>query len=110
MTLELTNVTFDCTDVVRMAAFWSASLGLPCAPDGNEYFTRIDGKPNWFFIQVPEPKTAKNRNHLDFHVADREAEVVRLTELGATRVDEHDEWGIRWTVMTDPEGNEFCVA
>ena len=110
MTLELANVTFDCADVALVSAFWSAALGQPCAPDGNEFFTRMEGRPNWFFIRVPEPKTVMNRNHLDLHADDREAEVSRLITLGATRIDEHDEWGVRWTVMTDPEGNEFCVA
>jgi predicted enzyme related to lactoylglutathione lyase len=110
MTLVLTNVTFDCTDVVRVATFWSAALEKPCAPDGNEFFMRIEGTPNWFFIKVPEPKTAKNRNHLDFHVDDRAAEVARLIQFGATQTGEHDEWGIHWAVMTDPEGNEFCVS
>ena len=42
--------------------------------------------------------------------SDPEAEVARLVELGATRVRDTDEFGYRWTVMADPEGNEFCVA
>ena len=62
------------------------------------------------FLKVPEGKSVKNRMHLDFHTADRAAEVVRLVRLGATAHDTHHEYGIEWTVMTDPEGNEFCVA
>lgn len=63
------------------------------------------------FQTVPEPKTVKNRLHLDLHYgSDRyEAEADRLEGLGATRLGAHDEQGSQWIVMTDPEGNEFCV-
>ena len=63
------------------------------------------------FQQVPEPKTVKNRVHLDVHYGlDRyEAEAERLEGLGATRLSQHDEQGSKWIVMADPEGNEFCV-
>ena len=55
-------------------------------------------------------KTAKNRMHVDLAAADRGAEVARLVELGATRVTDMEEWGYEWTVLQDPEGNEFCIA
>ena len=71
---------------------------------------RLDEETTWLFAKVPEPKTAKNRMHLDVATTDVEAEVARLLELGATRVRDVDEWGYVWTVMQDPEGNEFCVA
>jgi predicted enzyme related to lactoylglutathione lyase len=62
------------------------------------------------FVKVPELKTAKNRLHLDLAAPDVEAEVARLVELGAARVADTEEYGYTWTVMADPEGNEFCVA
>ncbi|MFM9369267.1 VOC family protein [Streptomyces sp. Da 82-17] len=64
------------------------------------------------FNQVPEPKTGKNRMHLDLHVgADRRAaEVARLEGLGASVQRAVDEPGGSWVIMQDPEGNEFCVA
>lgn len=63
------------------------------------------------FQQVPEPKTAKNRLHLDLHPGPdaRPATVDRLQALGATVLRHVDEPGGSWTVMSDPEGNEFCV-
>jgi Glyoxalase-like domain len=77
-------------------------------------------KPRLFFQKVPEDKTAKNRVHLDVHATlgtdqeqvdeRRDEEVRRLESLGATRHDEHSEMGLTWVVMTDPEGNEFCVS
>ncbi len=59
---------------------------------------------------LPEPRTAKNRVHADLTTDDRDPEIARLVELGATRGEDYDEWGHAWTVMADPEGNEFCVS
>ncbi|MGY0069104.1 VOC family protein [Streptomyces sp. QTS137] len=63
------------------------------------------------FQRVPEPKTAKNRLHLDLHPGEgrREAEVARLERLGAGVLRRVEEPSGSWTVMTDPEGNEYCV-
>jgi hypothetical protein len=63
------------------------------------------------FQQVPEPKTVKNRLHLDLHAGPdhRAGEVARLRELGATVLHEIREPGTEHVVMADPEGNEFCV-
>ena len=63
------------------------------------------------FQRVPEKKTVKNRLHIDVHAAPgrRDAEVARLEGLGATVLRRVAEQGGEWTVMADPEGNEFCV-
>ncbi|MGW0122913.1 VOC family protein [Streptomyces sp. NPDC003327] len=63
------------------------------------------------FQRVPEPKTAKNRLHIDVHAAPgaRDTEVARLESLGASVLRRVAEQGGSWVVMTDPEGNEFCV-
>ncbi|MEV7600165.1 VOC family protein [Kitasatospora sp. NPDC089797] len=63
------------------------------------------------FQAVPEPRPAKNRLHLDLHPGpgERATTVARLRTLGATVLREVAEPGGTWTVMTDPEGNEFCV-
>ncbi len=62
--------------------------------------------------RVPETKTVKNRMHIDLLVDDIAAEVSRLESLGATRLtpEPHQEFGQTWYVLTDPEGNEFCLA
>jgi hypothetical protein len=63
--------------------------------------------------QVPEPKTTKNRLHIDIHAepGGRDELVTRLETLGATRVEEFDKGPAgHWWLMRDPEGNEFCVA
>ncbi|MEO3978502.1 VOC family protein [Streptomyces sp. CAU 1734] len=63
------------------------------------------------FQRVPEAKTVKNRLHIDVHAGPerREAEVARLTGLGATVLYEQNQYGGSWTTMADPEGNEYCV-
>jgi hypothetical protein len=64
--------------------------------------------PGLLFVNVPEPKTVKNRLHLDFRPEDRDGEVERLLALGAVRADigQGDQ---SWVVLADPEGNEFCI-
>lgn len=115
MALTLHMINLDCADVAGQARFWAAALGTTVDEnDGNAFMRTIGGTdstgPRMMFLAVPEGKTVKNRMHLDLHADDRAAEVGRLVALGATVVAEVAEWGGRWTVLTDPEGNEFCVA
>lgn len=67
--------------------------------------------PRVYLQKVPEPKTAKNRLHLDVHVAPERmhARADELVAMGATVVDEREEGPSHWLVMADPEGNEFCL-
>lgn len=118
MTLSIAAVTLDCRNAETLGAFWSAALNRPLDPDaGTGAFFQSIGRSNptpgdfaMMFIQVPESKSVKNRVHLDLNAADRPGEVDRLVELGATVIHDKDEWGVRWTTLSDPEGNEFCVA
>jgi len=113
--LKIGNVTFDCENPARVAEFWGAALGYTVqnVNEGFSMATNPDGaRPTLLFIKVPEPRTAKNRMHLDVGADNREAEVQRLIGLGATRGETHrmPEYGITWTVLQDPEGNELCVG
>jgi hypothetical protein len=103
-------VTFDCADALAQATFWAAALGSNVDEDSTSDRAFVEapgwGGPNMWFVRVPEPKTAKNRLHFDLRAPygiDRE--VTRLTALGATVQAKHDDL----TVLSDPEGNEFCV-
>ena len=114
MALIMGAIVMDCSDALRLGEFWSAALDRPLDEGASEEFASIglrekDGQP-WMFAKVPEAKVAKNRAHPDFSAEDREAEVERLLGLGATKVADHDEDDVRWTVLQDVEGNEFCVA
>ena len=116
MSLRIANITFDCADAAKVAAFWSEVLERPVAPDANVHFALIappadrSGVPTLLFIQVPEGRVAKNRVHLDLVADDRDAEVQRVLGLGATHVHDKAEFGITWTTLQDPEGNELCIA
>lgn len=116
MTSTPCTITFDCADPRAQATFWSAVTGRPIDEQGNQFvaaigmWPRVDDRLAMLFIAVPEAKSAKNRVHIDFVTDDRPAEIEKLVGLGATHVSDHDEWGVSWTVLQDPEGNEFCIA
>ena len=80
----------------------------------NEQFVALepsggDTQPPLLFQRVPEPKVVKNRVHIDFRADDMAVEVGRLVGLGAVVIDERNLGTFRWTILTDPEGNEFCI-
>jgi hypothetical protein len=135
------DLTLDCADAQLLAAFWKTALGYIDEPPPAPYTTREewlaqfdlpeddsaddgawlcapDGTgPRLSILKVPEPKTAKNRLHLDVRVpghgtaeerwARMRAESQRLVDAGGSVVEVFDGHHI---VMADPEGNEFCVA
>lgn len=115
VTSRLRDVCFDCTDHHRVARFWAAVLGYTMhAPahlqDESVALLPTAGGLRIWFSKVPEPKVVKNRVHLDINLPDR-AEMQRLQDLGARVLQEiRDAQGqLRWTIMADPEGNEFCA-
>jgi catechol 2,3-dioxygenase-like lactoylglutathione lyase family enzyme len=138
------QVAFDAADPPALAAFWAETLGYveedpPAGFDSweawavarnvpreewDQYESRVDPDgvgPRLFFQKVPEPKTAKNRVHLDLSVGGGRgtpvaearrrvaAAVQRAVAAGATRLREVEEAGQHWVVLQDPEGNEFCL-
>ena len=135
------QICIDSADPHALARFWAAATGyeiedndaqirrlleagVATAGDVVETNGRLawktataandpDGRlPRLLFQQVPEPKTVKNRWHLDLHVGPdrRDDEIARLTGLGATHLWDGQEGPSVWATMSDPEGNEFCVA
>jgi len=118
----------DAADPHRLAAFWATALGYIAEPgyddpDGASLVDPGGRGPAISFLRVPEPKTSKNRLHIDIRVAGEppwdmparerliRARVAELRAAGATEVRDHhygDQLG--HVVMLDPEGNEFCVA
>lgn len=115
MPARIGNISFDCDDVLKMAAFWSAVLGRPVDKGSSTVFASIGGsdgtrqEPAWYFNKVPESKQAKNRVHVDLVDPDPSA-IDELVRLGATVIGNHSVPGHPWTVLRDPEGNEFCIA
>lgn len=107
---KLNSVTIDCANAEGLAQFWAQAIEGYEIDKEWPMVLKSPGGPTIFFQRVPEPKQVKNRVHLDLSVADRPTEVERLTALGARILKEMNESGYRWTVMQDPEGNEFCVT
>jgi hypothetical protein len=121
---SLRDIVVDCAHPAALARFWAAALdGYEVAPYDEQELARLrsagvldveddptvlvagPARPRLFFQRVPEPRRVKNRLHLDLTAADPEAEITRLTGLGAmvaARYAGH-------VTLTDPEGNEFCV-
>jgi hypothetical protein len=138
------QVTFDAADPIKLAEFWKLALGYTEEPPPPGFATWEDlahsigladeelgdqaslvdpaGEgPRIYFQRVPEPKTTKNRVHLDVRVAERgvrgverqrliDEQVSRLLAAGATIAWRTDDKRGRAVVMRDPEGNEFCVT
>jgi predicted enzyme related to lactoylglutathione lyase len=113
MSFNLEMVTFDCSDPDALAAWWSAAVGgeVNAVAPGDFVMVAAPQGPRLGFQKVPDPTPGKNKVHLDFHSADKEAEVARLVAAGATEVGRNS-FGpeFDWVVLTDPEGNAFCVA
>lgn len=109
------GLVLDCRDPDELASFWAAALRyVQTAREGAYVVLAPDGRPGPELLlqRVPEAKAVKNRMHLDLEVPEIEVEAARLEALGARRAHAEpiQEHGERWIVMTDPEGNEFCVC
>ncbi len=107
------EITLDCDDPDRLAVFWGLVLRCQPTPVVPGRYVALEGETLTVTLQrVPEPKIAKNRMHLDLIVDDLDTELARIESLGATRVtlEALREYGERWFIMADPEGNEFCLA
>jgi hypothetical protein len=117
MTLRLGEIVIDCADHEAVVPFWLEAMGGYRRVDVNDQYVGIGpverevGRPAILFQKVPEPKVVKNRVHLDLRGETMAGEVERLLGLGATFVAERSLGeSPRWTVLADPEGNEFCVS
>jgi predicted enzyme related to lactoylglutathione lyase len=114
MTMKLSCVTTDCVESASLARFWSAALGWDIVYDEADgaALRGPDGSVPMLYLQpVPEPKSGKNRAHVDLMTADYDGDLHRLLELGATRVHESaGTSGRRSVVMADPQGNELCLT
>jgi len=116
------EIVLDCRHAAKLAPFWAAALGWRIRPYDEAEVARLaalgltpesdpsvaidapDGSLVFFVQEVPEPKTVKNRMHVDVQLRDQ-AHFDELIGLGATVLSEYD----GWRLMADPEGNEFCA-
>jgi hypothetical protein len=119
MPTRLVHLVIDANDPARLAEFWAAALGWDAGPEEDG---EVDVMPAGYsypdpvalplvIVPVPEPKTGKNRVHLDLASESAEHQaglVARLRALGAQPADV-GQGDVPWVVLADPEGNEFCV-
>jgi predicted enzyme related to lactoylglutathione lyase len=115
MPVRVHHIVVDAHDLPELARFWTQALGwkilsarereIVIGPDEN-------APVGMCFMPVSDVKTVKNRVHLDLttEAADRDGEIARLLALGARRADIGQTGNESWTVLADPEGNEFCVV
>jgi len=112
-------ICVDSTDPSHIAPFWEQALGWRRTYDSPDEIvleppvgSPEDGvSPDLLFLRVPEEKSVKNRLHIDLRPDDQAAEVARLEGLGARRVEVGQSAAdkVTWVVLSDPDGNEFCV-
>ncbi|MFI8964753.1 VOC family protein [Streptomyces sp. NPDC053493] len=112
MAVSLYQLVVDSHDPPAQARFWARVLDWRILYEAEDEI--VVGRdehalPGLCFVPVPEAKTVKNRLHIDLAPDDRDAEVERIVGLGARRVDIGQGEDATWTVLADPEGNEFCV-
>jgi hypothetical protein len=112
----LREIVVDCEQPRRLAQFWAEVLDWPVVEDdrGLCWLSATGDEsappPILVFVPVPEPKSVKNRIHIDVNPSGSEQaeELQRLLALGARRVDV-GQADVPWVVLADPEGNEFCL-
>lgn len=119
MTIKAGMITFDTHDPERLSTWWREQLDASVVftePGETVMISSQAAGITLGFQRVPDPTPGKNRIHIDFEAADRQAEVDQLVAAGATVVDTV-EWAggngmppMTWTVLADPDGNRFCVA
>ncbi|MDQ3957581.1 MAG: VOC family protein [Actinomycetota bacterium] len=109
--LYVGSVVIDVNDLPEMLSFWAGVLGYEHEHRGDDWVKLVDPNEKGVTVslqKVPEPRTGKNRLHIDLYAGDRGAEVDRIVGMGAEVVREPgpDE---DFVVLADPEGNLFCV-
>lgn len=109
-------LVIDCADLDRSARFWTAVLGYTADQNDGPYRSLYPRDAHGIEIllqRTADAKVTKNRLHLDLRTQDLDKEVDRVIALGATRCTEAEapviEYGWTWHVLSDPDGNEFCV-
>ena len=114
MSSRIAVLAIDAVDPLTIAQFWCRVLGWDIVEQSEEGISIAPpdgGGPTIDVLPVPEHKSVKNRLHLDLRAdgLSTEAELARLLELGAHRVDVGQSPDVSWVVLADPEGNEFCL-
>ncbi|MFR9752692.1 VOC family protein [Nocardia sp. 004] len=114
MPITFAHITIDCADAAALAGFWSQLLEVPVDPGANTQFATVGrtagATPVLMFLRVPDKNPGKNVIHLDLSATDWHDQVDRVIALGAKRIGDFDEYGVKWVTLADPEGNLFDIG
>jgi predicted enzyme related to lactoylglutathione lyase len=113
MGIRVGCIGIDTNDLAAASTFWRQVTGYQVASTGDDHVYLTDpakAGPSLFVQQVPEPRTGKNRLHIDLFSDDVEGEVARVRGLGAVEVQRHPSESGGWVVLADPDGNQFCIV
>ena len=114
MTVSIASITFDSADPEPLARWWSERFGAEIIANMDGYFILVAGgslPTQLAFQNVDDPTPGKNKVHLDIRAdGDLEAEVARWVEAGAINLGKRNAGDFHWFTLTDPDGNEFCIA
>lgn len=113
MSLSIGMVTVNTLDAETLANWWATQLGAETLATNDGWYVMLGGEGmpvRLAFQKVDDPTPGRNKIHLDLVSDDLDAEVARLTQVGATEVAQRSAGDFRWVTLTDPDGNEFCVS
>ncbi|GAA1536424.1 VOC family protein [Nocardioides humi] len=110
--LQPAMITVDTTDALPLARWWATQTGGEILEENDGWFVvvALPAGPRLGFQKVADPTPGKNRLHVDFVADDLDGAVALLREAGAGHVGDREMPGFRWVTLSDPDGNEFCVA
>jgi catechol 2,3-dioxygenase-like lactoylglutathione lyase family enzyme len=112
MSIRLGSTVINCSDLETMTRFWSQALDLtPNSAHPDDDFRVLRGPGVNLSLQLSDTAvSARDQMHLDLYTDEQQAQVERLRSLGARVIRHHEDPDDDYVVMTDPEGNEFCVC
>ena len=114
MTVNIVSITFDSAEPEPLARWWADRLGAEITANMDGYFLIVSGgslPTQLAFQKVGDPTPGKNKVHLDIHTDDDlDTEVARWVEAGATSLGQRNAGDFKWVTLTDPDGNQFCIA
>lgn len=114
MAVNIASITFDTLDPEPLARWWAERFGAEIIANMDGFFVLVAGgalPTQLAFQKVDDPTPGKNKLHLDVHTDDDlDAEVARWVDAGATSLGPRNAGDFRWVTLTDPDGNEFCIA
>lgn len=114
MAVSIASITFDSTDPEPLARWWAERFGAEIIANMDGFFLLVAGgtlPTQLAFQKVEQPTPGKNKVHIDIHTdADLDAEAALWVEAGATSLGKRNAGDFEWVTLTDPDGNEFCIA